>query len=144
MKAFLVPAAMLSVLTASAAFAATAPAAMGDPAVPADEGAGGGRGVRVASAVASPLLFVPDAAQSPLVTVGEGGEGGKGRRWRGYRGRHVVYYRPVRHYRYGHYRRHYGGYRHRYRVRHYRAYYPRRYYHRASYRFYPRRRCRCY
>src|SRR6266496_2714279 len=45
----------------------------------------GGQGVRLASAAASTFLFVREAAQSPLVTVGEGGEGRRGGRFRAQR-----------------------------------------------------------
>jgi hypothetical protein len=85
MKTGLIGATLLSVLTATAASAAVAPAAdptatRGNAPLFNAEGASGGSGVRIASAAASTLLFVPDAKQSALVQVGEGGEGGRGRR----------------------------------------------------------------
>jgi hypothetical protein len=94
MKAALLSAAMLSVLTASASYAATerSGAAGANPAASSGEGASGGRGVKVASAAASTFLFVREAAQSPLVTVGEGGEGRRGRRWRQQYGPSYNYY----------------------------------------------------
>jgi hypothetical protein len=100
MKAVVVSAAMLSVLTATASYAATEAGAASRAApqaeVPAAEGAPGGQGVKVAGLAASTFLFVPDAAQSHLVTVGEGGEGRRGRKWR--RGHHSYYIRREYHY----------------------------------------------
>jgi hypothetical protein len=95
MKAALISAAMLGVLTASASYAATEAGGANrvDPqAASSGEGASGGRGVRVASAAASTFLFVREAAQSALVTVGEGGEGRRGRRWRPHYGPSYNYY----------------------------------------------------
>jgi hypothetical protein len=95
MKAVLVSAAMLSVLTASASYAATerSGATGANPqAASSGEGASGGQGVKIASAAASTFLFVREAAQSPLVTVGEGGEGRRGRRWRPHYGPSYNYY----------------------------------------------------
>jgi hypothetical protein len=106
MKAALIRATMLSVLTASASYAATDPggASRPNPDTPlSGEGALGGQGVKVAGGAASTFLFVREAAQSPLVTVGEGGEGRRGRRLRGDRfyyrerfGRQYNYYRGER------------------------------------------------
>ena len=79
-------AALLGVLTASAS---AAPAATATPArfgpLTTGEGGNGSGSIRLASNLTSPFLVVPDAAQSLLVTVGEGGEGRRGRklRWGG-------------------------------------------------------------
>jgi hypothetical protein len=129
MKAVMISAAMLSVLTGSASYAATDPNGAGKMdarAALSGEGAPGGQGIRIASAAAATFLFVRDAAQSPLVTVGEGGEGRRGRRFRG---------RYLHHYghQYGYFRRDY--YR-RYGGPYYgRSYYGRPYYDRPYYRF---------
>ncbi|WP_291852150.1 hypothetical protein [Bradyrhizobium sp.] len=95
MKTILVSATLLSVLTASAS---ATPAAMGpdaqlDPPATGEGGNGAGS-VKLASLVTSTFLFVPDSAQSLLVTVGEGGEGGRGRRFRHHRGYKFHYYKP--------------------------------------------------
>ena len=86
MKTVLISAAMLGALTATATAAADAPApGIVQPEAPNGEGGNGLGSVKVASAVSSTFLFVPDTSQSPLVAVGEGGEGGeggRGRRWR--------------------------------------------------------------
>jgi hypothetical protein len=135
MGTILIHAAMVSALTASAAFAAT-PSSNPDPSigttVAAGEGAPGGRGVRLASAAAGTLLFTPEAKQSLLVTVGEGGEGGEGRR-----GKH---FRKFRHHYAGpdHYiRRQWYGYDRRYYDRPY-GYYQRDYDRRDEWRYYDR------
>jgi hypothetical protein len=118
MKAAVIRAAMLSVLTASASYAATDPAGASRPnpdaALSGGEGAPGGQGVRIASAAASTFLFVREASQSPLVTVGEGGEGRRGRR---FHGRH-----------FHHYPGHYNYYRYYNRPYYNRPYYNRPYY----------------
>lgn len=96
MKGFLVHAAMLSVLTATATHASAYSGDMAlvlpKPAIADGEVAAGARGVRLASSIASTLLFVPDANQSSLIVqVGEGGEGRRGRRWRDRGHRHNPY-----------------------------------------------------
>src|SRR5215210_2939573 len=96
MKTVLVSAALLSVITASATAVTAGPVHF--PGAPPDiletgEGGNGAGSVKLASAVTSAFLFVPGAAKSPLITIGEGGEGGKGRRGRGYYG--SPRYRPV-------------------------------------------------
>jgi hypothetical protein len=126
MKTVLVHAAMLSTLTASAAYAAApanAPNPLASPAVSDGEGAAGGRGMRLAAAAAGTLLFVPEAAkQSLLVTVGEGGEGKRGKHFR--KAHRYKYVHRYRHYHRGpyHVRRYWYGsgyYRHRYNRRFY-------------------------
>lgn len=107
MKGFLVHAAMLSVLTATATCASAYSGDMArapSPAISDGEGATGGRGVKLASSIASTLLFVPEANQSSLIVpVGEGGEGKKGRRWRDRGSRYNPYGGRPYQYR-GHYR----------------------------------------
>jgi hypothetical protein len=121
MRTVFIHAAMLSTLTASAAYAATSsgnPIPPAQPLVSDGEGASGGRGVRLAAAGTGTLLFVPEAKQSLLVTVGEGGEGRRGRHFRKFR--YYYNYSPY----YG--RRHLyapGYYRRDYELRcHYRLY----------------------
>ena len=98
MKAVLVSATLLSVITASVSHAAsegTRTTISSDPLV-SGEGGGGGRGIGVASAANTTLLFVPDAEQSSLIAVGEGGEGGeggRGKRFRKYRRSRSIPYR---------------------------------------------------
>ena len=73
MKRALISAALAGVMTASASHAAiqrSGPILSADAPVSGEEGGGGGRGIRVASAVNTTLLFVPDAAQSPMIAVG--------------------------------------------------------------------------
>lgn len=99
----IVGAALLGVLTASASAAAdtTGTGAQFEP-LTMGEGGNGSGSVRLASMLTSTFLVVPDAAQSLLVTVGEGGEGGEGRRGRRLRrhpGDYFGYYRSPR-YRY--------------------------------------------
>jgi hypothetical protein len=80
MKTVLVSAALLGAVSASSAAATTdsmRPVAPPD-AMTSGEGGNGAGSVKLASAVTSAFLFVPNAVQSPLVTVGEGGEGGEG------------------------------------------------------------------
>lgn len=126
MKA-IVGAALLGVLTAGASAAADA---IGTPAqfdpLATGEGGNGSGSVRLSSNITSTFLVVPDAAQSLLVTVGEGGEGGEGRRFRRHPGDYFGYYRSPR-YRYdGDYSPYYipPGYD--------RPYYDQRYYRRPS------------
>ena len=96
MRTVLIQAAMLGAITTSAP-AATPPADgstnLAGQTVSDGEGAAGSRGVRLAGAAAATFLFVPEATQSLLVTVGEGGEGKRGRRFRGYRPQHFAPYR---------------------------------------------------
>jgi hypothetical protein len=80
MKTVLVSAALLGAVSASSAAATTdsmRPVAPPD-AMTSGEGGNGAGSVKLASAVTSAFLFVPNTVQSPLVTVGEGGEGGEG------------------------------------------------------------------
>ena len=73
MKRVLLGAALFGAVTAGEAAAAPLNPFSG-------EGGDGTGSVRLASALNSALLVVPDGAQSPLVTVGEGGKGkGKGK-----------------------------------------------------------------
>jgi hypothetical protein len=126
MRTVLIGAAMLGFSTASATAAVDAPKPAVTPeAMATSEGGSGSGSVKLASAVASTFLFVPDAGQASLVAVGEGGEGGRGRRWR-------KHHRP-----YGHY---YGS--RRYRPSYHRPYYARPYYGRPYYdhRYYGRPR----
>ncbi|WP_213286389.1 hypothetical protein [Bradyrhizobium sp. sGM-13] len=126
----IIGAALLGVLTASASAAADA---TGNPAkfdpLTTGEGGDGSGSVRLSSNLPSTFLVVPDAAQSLLVTVGEGGEGGEGRRGRRLRrhpGDYYGYYRSPR-YRYD---RDYSPY---YMPDRYgRPYYDQRYYRRPS------------
>src|SRR5262245_34249734 len=130
MKAVLLSAAMLSVLTASASYAATeggGTTRTNPQAASSGEGASGGQGVKVASAAASTFLFVREAAQSNLVTVGEGGEGRRGWRWRPHYGHSYGYYFAPRLYDRPYYDRPYYD----------RRYYDRPYYDRPSYYGYP-------
>ena len=85
MKVVVISAAMLSVLTATASYAATEAGGASSAAPPAArsgaEGAPGGQGVKLASAAASTFLFVRDAAQSHLVRsarAAKAGEAGGG------------------------------------------------------------------
>jgi len=126
----IVSAALLGVLAAGAPAAAdaTGTPAQFDP-LTTGEGGNGSGSVRLSSNLTSTFLVVPDAAQSLLVTVGEGGEGGegwRGRRLRRYPGDYLGYYRSPR-YRYD---RDYSPYYmpHRYD----RPYYDQRYYGRRS------------
>lgn len=124
MKRVLFSAALVGVMTATAAHAAIerSPVTSADPLSSGEEGGGGGRGIKVASVINTTLLFVPEAVQSHLIPVGEGGEGGHGRR---FRNRSYVpdYYGP----RYE--RRSYGSYGQRWQDRSYpdRRYYDRNY-----------------
>ncbi len=95
MKTILASAALLTVLTASASAtpAARGPQTRFDPPATGEGGNGAGS-VKLASLVTSTFLFVPDSAQSLLVTVGEGGEGGRGRRLRRHRAYNFHYYGP--------------------------------------------------
>jgi hypothetical protein len=132
MKTVLIGAAMLGFSTASATAAVDArkPAATLPEATATGEGGSGAGSVKLASAVTSTFLFVPDASQSPLIAVGEGGEGGRGRRWR-------KHYRPYGHYYgYHHYRPPPAYYRPYYaRPRYDRPYYDHRYYGRPRFSF---------
>lgn len=129
MKTVVVSAALLSVLTVSASATpidAMGPQAQFDP-LAAGEGGSGAGSVKLASAITSTFLFVPDAAQSLLVTVGEGGEGGeggRGRRLRGYRAYNFDYYRSPRYRLYREYRPYYSP------LPYERPYYDQRYYRR--------------
>ena len=96
MKTVLVSAALAGVITASATSVTAGPLRPVAQRETIGEGGNGAGSVRLASAVTSAFLLVPDAAQSPLMTVGEGGEGGKGgkeRRLRRQRDRNTDYYR---------------------------------------------------
>ena len=91
MKAVLLSAALVGVVTASAtSVAAGALRLEARPdTMPVGEGGAGAGSVKRTSVVTSAFLVVPDAVQSPLIAVGEGGEGGKGKKGKGARG----YYR---------------------------------------------------
>ena len=130
MKARLMGAALVGVLTAGAGQAAVASPGDAAPAIEAvlhgDEGGVGSRSVKLASAVTSPFLFTSEARQSPLTPVAEGGEGGEGRRGRrlGNQRRDIERLRAqeVRRLRQ---ERDFGGYRYQARPRTYDPYYDR-------------------
>lgn len=131
MKSALISAAMLGALTASATAAVDARASgvMHPEATTSGEGGNGSGSIKLASAVASPFLFMSDVSQSPLVAVGEGGEGGRGKHWRK-RYRHYGHY-GYRHYRPSYYRPYYA------RPRYDRPYYDHRYYGRPRFYYEP-------
>jgi hypothetical protein len=84
MKTVLLSAALLGTVAAGDAAAGAGvfrPVPPSDAAM-AGEGGNGAGSIKVAGVVTSAFLFVPNAVQSPLVTIGEGGEGGKGKKKR--------------------------------------------------------------